>query len=85
MPKVCSFTVLPALPDALKALESIAQNLFWCWNTDFVELFKRIDSNLWTDCEHNPVKLLASVSQDRLQELAENEGFLSRGKMLILS
>jgi len=77
MPKVCSFTVLPALPDALKALESIARNLFWCWNTDFVELFKRIDSNLWTACGHNPVKLLGSLSQQRLDELAKNQPFLS--------
>jgi starch phosphorylase len=77
MPKVCSFTVLPTLSDALKALEGIAQNLFWCWNTDFVELFKRIDSNLWTACGHNPAKLLASLSQQRLDELAKNQGFLS--------
>jgi starch phosphorylase len=77
MPKVCSFTVLPALPDALKALESISRNLFWCWNADFIELFKRIDSNLWTACGHNPVKLLASLSQQRLDELAGNQGFLS--------
>ena len=77
MPKVCSFTVLPALPDALKALESIARNLFWCWNTDFIELFKRIDSNLWTASGHNPVKLLGSLSQQRLDELAKNQPFLS--------
>jgi starch phosphorylase len=77
MPKVCSFTVLPALPDALKALDRIARNLFWCWNTDFIELFKRIDSNLWTACGHNPVRLLASLSQQRLDELAKNRPFLS--------
>ncbi|MFZ0034684.1 MAG: alpha-glucan family phosphorylase [Sedimentisphaerales bacterium] len=77
MPKVCSFTVLPALPDALKALDNIARNLFWCWNTDFVELFKRIDGNLWTTSGHNPVKLLASLSQQRLDELAKNQPFLS--------
>jgi len=77
MPKVCSFMVLPTLPDALKALEGIARNLFWCWNTDFVELFRRIDGSLWTDCGHNPVKLLASLSQQRLDELAKNQGFLS--------
>jgi starch phosphorylase len=77
MPKICSFTVLPALPDVLKALEGIARNLFWCWNTDFVELFKRIDSDLWTACGHNPVKLLANLSQQRLDELAKNRSFLS--------
>jgi len=76
MPKVHSFAVLPALPDSLKSLETIAQNLFWSWNTDSVELFRRIDSNLWTACGHNPVRLLGTLSQARLEELAENESFL---------
>ncbi len=76
MPKVRDFMVLPALPEPLKDLETIAQNFFWTWNPEFVELFRRIDSNLWTACEHNPVKLLSSVSQRRLEELAENKGFL---------
>ena len=82
MPKVCSFTVLPALPDTLKPLEVIARNLFWCWNADFVELFKRIDSNLWTACGHNPVKLLSSLSQQYLEELAKNQPFLSEMRRL---
>jgi len=76
MPKVRSFTVLPALPDSLKDIEVIAGNMYWSWNNDFVELFKRIDSNLWRACGHNPVKLLGKVSQRRLEELAENKGFL---------
>jgi len=76
MPKVHSFTILPALPDSLKDLEIIARNMFWSWNPEFVELFKRIDGNLWTTCGHNPIKLLGSVSQERLEELTENKGFL---------
>ncbi len=77
MPKVHSFTVLPALPQQLKELETIAQNMHWCWNHEAVELFRRIDAQLWTACGHNPVKLLGSVSQQRLQELAENTGFIN--------
>ncbi|MHC4068372.1 MAG: alpha-glucan family phosphorylase [Planctomycetota bacterium] len=76
MPNVRNFTVLPALPEALKELETIARNLFWVWNTEAVDLFKRIDSNLWAACGHNPVKLLESVSQTRLEELTQNKGFL---------
>ncbi|MHC4741791.1 MAG: alpha-glucan family phosphorylase [Planctomycetota bacterium] len=76
MPSVRSFTVLPALPDALKDLESVAQNLFWSWNHEFVSLFKRIDYNLWEACGHNPVKLLGNISQAKLEELARNQGFL---------
>ena len=76
MPKVRNFMVLPALPDSLKGLETIAGNMFWSWNPEFVELFKRIDSNLWTACGHNPVKLLGNVSQEQLEALAENQGFV---------
>ena len=76
MPKVRSFTVLPALPDSLKDLEIIARNMFWSWNPEFIELFKRIDSNLWEASGHNPIKFLGDVSQGRLEELTENKGFL---------
>jgi len=76
MQKVRNFMVLPTLPDSLKDLETIARNMFWSWNPESVDLFKRIDNNLWTTCGHNPVKFLCSVSQDCLKAMAENEGFL---------
>jgi len=78
MPTVRSFTVLPTLPDILKDLEIIARNMFWSWNPEFIELFKRIDSNLWSACSHNPVKMLGSVSQAKLDELSVNQGFLGQ-------
>jgi starch phosphorylase len=68
--------VLPALPDSIKQLEFIAKNMFWSWNPEFIGLFKRIDSKLWKASGHNPVKLLSSVSQDRFEALAENQGFI---------
>ena len=83
MAKVRSFTILPALPDALKGLETIARNMFWAWNADFADIFKRIDSKLWTACGHNPVKLLGSVSQERLEELAESRHFVHDLEQLI--
>jgi starch phosphorylase len=78
MQKVRSFTVLPSLPQALKDLKTIALNLFWSWNSEFSDLFRRIDPELWEKCEHNPVKLLGTVSQARLDDLADNEGFVSQ-------
>ena len=77
MPSVRSFTVLPALPDSLKALDAIARNLFWSWNPQSIELFKRIDPNLWAASGHNPAKLLGTVSQSRLEALSKNESFLN--------
>ncbi|MHC4582427.1 MAG: alpha-glucan family phosphorylase, partial [Planctomycetota bacterium] len=78
MPTVRSFTVLPALPDQLRDLDYIARNMFWSWNCEFLELFRRIDSNLWSACGHNPVRLLGSVPQAKLDELAKNQGFLGQ-------
>ncbi len=76
MPSVRSFTVLPTLPEPLKDLDRIARNMFWSWNPDITALFKRIDAAMWETCGHNPVKLLGSVSQQRFEVLAENQGFL---------
>jgi starch phosphorylase len=66
MPSVRSFTVLPALPESLKELDGLAKNLYWSWNPQFIELFKRIDPALWAACGHNPVKLLGNVPAPRL-------------------
>ena len=80
MPSVRSFTVLPAIPETLTKLEVLARNLHWSWNPQFIELFKRIDPVLWAACGHNPVKLLGTVSQTRLEALASNESFLNEMK-----
>ncbi len=77
MPSVRSFTVLPALPESLAPLETLAKNLYWSWNPQFIELFKRIDPALWAACGHNPVKLLGNVAQPRLEALSQNESFLN--------
>jgi starch phosphorylase len=83
MLRIRNYTVLPALPENLKGLEVIAANLFWSWNPDFIDLFERIDSHLWASSGHNPVKLLGSVPQERLNALAENQGFLAELKKAV--
>ncbi len=76
MQKVRSFTILPSLPEPLKDLKTVAHNMFWCWNDEYEDLFQRIDPKLWEQCSHNPVKLLGTVSQARLEDLSHNEGFI---------
>jgi starch phosphorylase len=76
MHKVRTFLVKPALPEPLKDLREIANNVFWAWDPEVVDLFRRIDPNLWSQCNHNPVRLLGTVSQGRLEDLSRNEGFL---------
>jgi len=70
------FRVEPALPPPLEALRTIAHNLWWTWNPSAIELFRRVDDELW-EAHRNPVLLLASVDASRLEELAEDHGFLA--------
>ena len=71
------FKVKPYLPEKLESLREIAGNLWWVWNFEAFELFKRIDVELWEEVDHNPVRLLGSVSQSVLDELAESESFIA--------
>src|SRR3982750_4482418 len=70
-----TFTVRPALPQSLARLEELANNLWWSWHQDAVELFARIDRRLWTSTGHNPIRLLGSVPQSRLDALAADDSF----------
>ncbi len=76
------FSVKPNIPSELSKLKDIAMNLWWCWNPEGVELFKRIDRQLWDKVDHNPVKLLSKVSQERLEELKNNESFIDHLQMV---
>ena len=69
-------TVTPQLPDRIKKLATVAGNLWWTWNTDFLKLFKQIDGDLWETVGKNPVKFLRLVSQDRLESAAKDSNFL---------
>lgn len=60
----------PPLPVALKPLLEIAYNLDWSRCAEAQSLFERLDPALWESTGHNPVKLLAEISADRLQALA---------------
>lgn len=72
-----TFTIIPALPPKLQLLKEIAYNLQWTWNHEAIDLFHRIDRDLWEDTNHNPVKLLGQIRQERLEALAEDESFLA--------
>jgi starch phosphorylase len=72
-----SFSIKPALPERLEPLREIAYNLRWAWNHDTIELFRRLDSDLWETTNHNPVLMLGTVDQARLEEAIEDQGFLA--------
>ena len=71
-------TVIPQLPERISKLSEIANNLWWSWNTDFLKLFEEIDKDLWDACEKNPVKFLKMISQEKIEEITNNNNFLDR-------
>jgi starch phosphorylase len=77
MRPVKSYHVRPALPDRLQALEEVAYNLRWSWDHESIALFRRLDRDLWERTGHNPMLMLGSIAQARLEELSGDEAFLA--------
>src|SRR5689334_21866014 len=76
-PSVRTFQVFPDLPQALQPLLEMARNFWWMWHPEAVELFRRLDRDLWDKVYHNPVKLLGGIDQKRLQNASTDEGYLA--------
>ena len=66
------------VPSSLAALETLAWNLWWSWDTDATELFASIDPFRWKRVRHNPVALLQDVGDSRWAELEADGEFLGR-------
>jgi starch phosphorylase len=58
-------------------LLDIANNLWWTWHPEAVELFVRLDRSLWQKYKHNPVKMLGACPQEILDEASRDEGYLT--------
>lgn len=78
MQPIHKFNVSPALPPRLESLRKIAYNIHWDWSVETKNLFERLDRDLWETSRHNPVLMLGTISQQRLQEVAEDEGFIAQ-------
>ncbi len=70
-------TVAPKLPDKISRLGELARNLWFSWNPRAQELFRRINSSLWEEVRHNPVRFLLNVSQEQLEKAARSESYLA--------
>jgi starch phosphorylase len=74
--RIHSFRVVPSLPEPLRPLLAIANNLWWTWNYEAVNLFAKLDRDLWEQTHHNPVKMLGLLTQERLDRAASDRSFL---------
>ncbi len=77
-PSWTSVMVTRHLPAELSGLETLAKNLWWCWNDSAKALFKAVDPEVWHKSGHNPKVILDTISLKRFNELAKNEAFLAQ-------
>ncbi len=64
------------LPERLHRLSELAYNLWWTWEPEAARLFGRLDYDLWGRLGHNPIRLLREVGRPRLNQAAEDRGYL---------
>lgn len=76
MKPVTTYIVTATLPAALASLKELSYNYWWCWYLDAMQLFERMDRELWEEVRHNPVELLNRIEPKRLDALAAQEDFV---------
>src|ERR1051325_3321674 len=70
------------LPLPLRALDRLAWNYWWSWSGDGAAIFRDLDPAVWEECEHNPRRLLAEVSEYRLMQMATDPVYGERVRKL---
>lgn len=69
---------LDHLPERIRLLADVSQNLWWSWQLDARELFHGIDPRLWESTRHNAVLFLRQVAPERLETSAQDPVFVER-------
>jgi starch phosphorylase len=65
-----------AIPDRVRRLTDLADNLWWSWHPLARNLFKAVSYPLWKSTRHNPVWMLQLVRPERLESLSRDPDFL---------
>jgi glycogen phosphorylase len=66
----------PNIPERLKRLPELATDLWWTWNGQARDVFRKLDYTLWRQTAHNPVLMLELVSEEMLKLAAVDERYL---------
>lgn len=66
-----------ALNGPLGRLDKIARNIWWSWTPRARRLFEGLDPGLWKATHHNPIRVIAELSETRAAALTSDERFLA--------
>jgi starch phosphorylase len=72
-----TFQVFPDIPEPLAFLETLSRNLWWSWNQNAVELFRRVNPKVWEESGYNPIVFATLIPQERFEELARDDSYLA--------
>ena len=72
--------VKSSLPEELKCLDEMAHNMWWAWNYEARDLFRDLDSALYSEVKHNPVLLLERLSYERKEAIVKDKVMMERIK-----
>lgn len=67
----------PRIPSALAALSVLTSNLHWTWDRDTQQLFRSLDPELWRSTGCDPLQLVAAITLERWQELADDAAIVT--------
>jgi len=65
------------IPERLRRLTDLADNLWWSWHPPARNLFKAVNYPLWKSTRHNPVRMLQLAGPERLEMLSRDPEFLA--------
>lgn len=71
-----SLEVQAIIPERLNGLTEVANDLLYSWDREVRRLFIRLDPDLWESTGHNPKVFLRRISQQRLEEAAEDRSYV---------
>ena len=74
---IITHTIKPMIPEKLQPLDELAHNLWISWNFDAIMLFIRLDYDVWAQSNQNPAKMLGMVSQERFEQVANDDSFIA--------
>src|ERR1039458_8466626 len=70
-----------AAPDSsslFEKLNALSQNLWWSWNFEAQSIFRDLSPHVWERTHHNPVAVLAEMSNEEVQARIGDVEFAAR-------
>ncbi len=72
-----------SVPKELEDLQRLSRNLWWTWNFEAANLFKRINPVLWEKAEQSPPRLLDSLTVEHYQKLISDKEFMDEYRLVV--